>query len=310
MSANTHILAPDDQAAALRARRAAPAAAEPRARRLRCLAVGSGKGGVGKTMVSVGLSYMLAQRGHRVLLMDADLGLANVDLQIGVDPHFTLQDVIFGKCALAEAVLTLDEGPDLLAAASGSPELVDMGSARRQLFVEELVRFAGRYDFLIIDVGAGIGDNVTAFLAAVPEVLVVVANEPTSIMDAYALVKTLAQQPDPPIMLAVVNMARSLAEGEQLAHRLNAIVQKYVRRELPLAGIIPYDPAVGNAIRARRPVVRYAPTSAPTCALESLAEFVASGRSYLRAGICDQQPLFDRLMNLGREPRTTGGAAP
>lgn len=293
----------DDQASSLRTQVLAGKPPAARGRRLRCIAIGSGKGGVGKTMVSVGLSYGLVSAGFRVLLVDADLGLANVDLQIGVDPQFTLQDVVFGKCSLEQAVLSVNGGPDVLAAASGSAELVDMGSARRQMFVDQLVKFAAAYDFLIIDVGAGIGQSVTAFLCAVPEVLVVLANEPTSLMDAYALIKTMAKSPAPPLMMAVINEVRSMDEGIQLAERLNIITGRFLKLELPLAGIIPYDAAVGDAIRARQSIVKYAPNSLPSCALRDLAETLTSGRSYMRVGMQSPQSMFNRLMDFGRESK-------
>jgi len=289
----------EDQAAALR-QMAGGRIPESRTGRLRCMAVGSGKGGVGKTMVSVGLSYALVRRGYRVLIVDADLGLANVDLQIGVDPQFTLQDVVFGKCTVEDAVIPVPNGPDVLAAASGSPELVDMGSARRQMFVDQLVKFAGRYDFFVIDVGAGIGQNVTAFLAAAPEALVVVANEPTSLMDAYALIKTLCRMPEPPFMQAVINMVKTLEEGDMLAGRLNLIAQRFLGVELPVAGVIPYDPAVGDAIRARQSIMRYAPQSLAALALDDMVETLTSGRSYQKAGVRSSRQVFDRLIDLGK----------
>jgi flagellar biosynthesis protein FlhG len=261
--------------------------------------VGSGKGGVGKTMVSLGLAYSLVNLGRRVLLVDADLGLANVDLQAGVDPRFTLQDVLFGACALAEAVIRIRQGPDILAAASGAPEMVDLGSARRRLFVEDLVRFAAGYEFVIIDVGAGIGQNVTAFLAAAPEVLVVVANEPTSLMDAYALIKTMARQPDPPALAAVVNMVRSQEEGLLLGNRVNAIARQHLGLDLRVAGVIPYDRLVPDAIRARRSIALFAPQSPPALALAALARDIASGRGRPTAGWKPQDRMLEQLVALG-----------
>jgi len=245
--------------------------------RLRCLAVGSGKGGVGKTMISIGLACCLARMKYRVLLMDADLGLANVDLQMGINPIFTLQDIVYGSCTPEEAVVSVPDGPDVLAAASGAPELADMGSARRQMLVEELMRFASRYDYLVIDVGAGIGAGVTSFLAAAPEVLVVVANEPTSIMDAYSLIKVLRQATDPPSISLMINMVRSLEEGELLAQRINVITKKFLSTELPVAGIVMYDTLVGDSIRARQPLIHYAGQSAPAKCLDETARSIISG---------------------------------
>ncbi len=264
----------NDQAAFLRqASVAAPVRIPPR---LRCLAVGSGKGGVGKTAISVGLGYGLAKMGHRVLLIDADLGLANVDLQIGINPTYTLQDVVFGNCSLAEAVVEQDDGPDVLPSSSGTADMVEMGAARRRIFVEDLIRFAAGYEFLIIDTAAGIGDSITAFMRAVPEVIVVVANEPTSIMDAYSLIKVLLTQDTPPNVAIVTNMTRCLAEGAMLAERLNDIVERFLNVRLPVAGCVPFDEHVRDAIRYRRPTLEHAPRSAAAICMKEIAQTVAA----------------------------------
>jgi flagellar biosynthesis protein FlhG len=270
--------------------------------RLRCIAVGSGKGGVGKTMLSVGLSTSLARMNHKVLVLDADVGLANVDLQMGIDPTYTLQDVIFGSCRMEDAVIHVENGLSVLAAAAGSPELVDMGDARRQMFVSELIRFASQYDFLVIDSSAGIGRGVTTFLSAAPEVLVVVANEPTSLMDAYSLIKVLRQNPNPPEIMMVVNMVKSLDEGELLASRLNGITKRFLGVDIPVAGIIVHDSVVGDAIRARKSIVNYASKSGPSQCLQELAQFIAAGECYARARGRLQKPFFDRLAEIGMNP--------
>ncbi len=294
-----------DQAAALR-----NAAPQPQSSRAwRCIAVGSGKGGVGKTMVSLGLAYSLVALAKRVLVVDADLGLANLDLQAGVDPRFTMQDVLFGKCELPHAVIRIRQGPDILAAASGAPEMVELGSARRNMFVDELVRFAAGYDFVIIDVGAGIGEGVTAFMAAAPEALVVVANEPTSLMDAYALIKTMARRPDPPALSIVVNMVRSQEEGLQLGSRVNAITRRHLGLDLRIAGVIPYDNLVPDAIRARRSIALFAPQSPPALALANLARDIAAGRGQPAEGWKPKERMIEELVALGsRSAAKEGGA--
>jgi len=160
----------DDQAVSLR-NGSAGNGRDALSRRLRCISVCSGKGGVGKTMISVGLAFWLARMGRKVLVIDGDLGLANVDIQMGLDPKFTLQDVVLGHCSLEDTVIRVDDGPDVLPSASGAPEMVDMGNARREMFIRDLMAFAGNYDFILIDVGAGIGKGITAFLQISSEVL-------------------------------------------------------------------------------------------------------------------------------------------
>jgi flagellar biosynthesis protein FlhG len=222
---------------------------------------------------------------------------------MGLDPKFTLEDVVYGHCSVADACMSIPGGPDVLAASSGSSDMVDIGNARRQMLVEELIAFAADYDFLIIDVGAGIGKSVTTFLSAAPEVAVVVANEPTSVMDAYSLIKVLSQQADPPSLMLVVNMVQSLEEGELLAGRLNGIARRFIRRDIPLARIVLYDPIVGDAIRARTPVVRYAEKAAPARCVEEIARFLIRNLQPGEAGKRTTQRLFDQMANTGIYPK-------
>lgn len=260
----------EDQAAGLRNVSSRQAVAG-KASRVRCMAIGSGKGGVGKTVVSVGLSMALSEMGYRVLLFDGDMGLANIDLQMGLDPVHTIQDVIFGNCSLENACIKVPSGPDVLVAASGAPELADLGNARRQMFIEELVGFAAGYDFFIVDTGAGIGRGTTDFLAACPEVLVILANEPTSLMDAYALIKVLRMRESKSSLMTVVNMVDTLDEGERISERLNAITNQFLGIKLQLAGIITYDRRVSHAIRVQQSIINYAERGAVAHCLRELA---------------------------------------
>lgn len=259
-----------DQAAGLRAL-SHSAATLPASSGTRCVAIGSGKGGVGKTVVSVGLSMALSELGKNVLLFDGDMGLANVDLQMGLVPEYTLQDVLFGQCNLAQACQSVPGGPDVLVSASGAPELVDLSDARRRLFIEELFRFASKYDYFVVDTGAGIGRATTDFLAACPEVLVVLTNEPTSLMDAYALIKTLHLRAAGQGLGVVVNMVDSLDEGEALFDRLNRIARQFIGADLILEGIIVFDRRVSEAIRRQRSIVQYAAQGAVAHCLRDLA---------------------------------------
>ena len=273
-------------------------------RRLRCLAVGSGKGGVGKTVISIGLSCVLADAGYKVLLIDADLGLANIDLQIGLDPTLTLQDFIFGEHKLADIILPFGKGLDVLTGTAGIPELSDMGDARRQMFVEELIAFATDYDFMIIDVGAGIGKSVTTFLASVPEVAIVITNEPTSVMDAYTLIKVLRNESRPPTISLIANMTRSFDEGENLTSRINAITNKFLNLSLNTSGIVLYDPLVPQAIRARTPIIKYAPQSPAAKCLTALGTFFANNRHINDAK--NNADFFSHLREIGDQAATGG----
>ena len=259
-----------DQAAGLRAQVPTPMAPGS-VIGTRCVAIGSGKGGVGKTVLSVGLSLALSELGKRVLLFDGDMGLANVDLQMGLVPQFTLQDVLFGQCNIEQACQRVENGPDVLVSASGAPELVDLSDARRRLFIEDLFRFASRYDYFLVDTGAGIGRSTTDFLAACPEVLVVLTNEPTSLMDAYALIKTLHLRAKGQALGVVVNMVDSIDEGESLFAKLDTIARQFIGATLSLEGVVVYDRRVSEAIRSQRSIVRYASNGAVAHCLRDLA---------------------------------------
>lgn len=265
-------------------------------RQLRCLAIGSGKGGVGKTVVSVGLSISLVEMGYRVLLFDADLGLANVDLQIGIDPVFTLQDVVYGDCPLDQAVVSVPNGPDILASSSGACEMATMGESRRDMLVDDLITFSSGYDFLIIDTEAGLGAGAITFLQAMPQVNVVLVNEPTSVMDAYSLIKVLSSQPVPPEIRLVINSVETEAEGRQLAGRLNEASARFLGRTFEIAGIVLYDAVVGDAIRARRSVVHFAPESAPALCLRDLARSVISASKAREFGKPMNRDSFGNIM--------------
>lgn len=271
-------------------------------RRLRCLAIGGGKGGVGKTVVSVGVATALAARGYKVLIFDADLGLANVDIQIGADPVFTLQDVVYGDCPLERAVISVPGGPDVLASSSGTREMATMTDGRRVLLVEELISFSSAYDFLIVDTEAGIGPGAISFLRAMPEVCIVVANEPTSVMDAYSIIKILKEKshgPTPELQL-VINMVKTLEEGRVLAERLNGITERFLGCRLSVAGTIIHDYIVGDAIRARRSVVQYAPNSAPAVSLKELAMFLTDSNRFREGERRADRDSFQHLAGVGK----------
>lgn len=238
----------------------------------RCVAVGSGKGGVGKTVVSIGIGMALCELGRRVLLFDGDMGLANIDLQMGLTPQYTVQDVIFGHCAIERACLHTEQGPDVLASASGAAELADLSPARRRLFIEELFRFAANYDYFLIDTGAGIGRGTTDFLAACPEVLVVLTNEPTSLMDAYAMIKTLHLRGEAHGLGVIVNMVDSIDEGEQVFNRLNTIAHQFLGLSLSLEGVLVYDRRVSDAIRRQQSIVRFAANGAVAQCVRDVAK--------------------------------------
>ena len=243
-----------DQAASLRKTAAAAEKIQIKSRKaVCCMAVASGKGGVGKTFFSVNLAVAFAELGKKVLLVDADLGLANADIVLGVTPQFSLQDAIFKGRSLHEVAVRTEYGIDLLAASSGSKEMVSLGGARMELFIKELISFASEYDVLLFDCAAGIDSTVTSFIAAAPQSIIIATSQPTSIMDVYALVKIIHQDNLSQNISLVVNMADSEEQGQRVAETLTTVSQHYLSKSVDFLGSIPSSPNVRRAIHMRKP---------------------------------------------------------
>ncbi|OGV56342.1 MAG: hypothetical protein A2X49_07215 [Lentisphaerae bacterium GWF2_52_8] len=220
-----------------------------------CMAVASGKGGVGKTFVAVNLAVSLGRLKKKVLLVDADLGLANADIVLGVHPEFSMQDALFKGKALQDVIVATPYGVDLLAASSGSKEMVSLGAARMGMFIKDLQSFASGYDVLIFDCAAGIDSSVTAFLAASPQNIIVATAQPTSIMDVYALMKIIHQDKLSDNVSLLVNMVSSDEQGMRVANTLSAVAKRYLSHDLDLLGIIPESQNAVRAVHARKPLV-------------------------------------------------------
>ncbi len=282
-----------DQAASLRAK-AAPSGHH---KALRCIAVASGKGGVGKTFFSVNLAICLARLGSRTLLVDCDLGLGNVDLLLGASPKFTLRDAILERRPLKEIVASSPHGVDFLAAASGERDMADLGGLRLQAFMDELLAFASSYDSVILDCGAGISHSVTSFIAAAPQTVVVMAPEPTSIMDGYALVKTVHQDMLARKLGVVINMAESESQAQALHRQITRASESFLAAPPELLGAIPRSDLVRRAVLTRTPLVIGAPDSEPALAMRRIAQrLLASGGT----GEIDTKALAAGLAGMGR----------
>lgn len=238
---------------------------------LPALAVTGGKGGVGKTCVAVNLAVSLARLGLRPLLVDADLGLANADILLGVDPARTLHDHFAGGAPLAEVVTRTPWGIDFVPAANGHEELASLDDQRLAALNAGLGRLGAGYDLLVIDTPAGIGREVMAALRASRVVLVVATPDPTSLTDAYALIKVLESQRPGKDVRILVNQARDRAEAQAVFARLRAVAAKHLGRELAFAGELPRDPAVADAVRRRRPFAAAQADSPAAAALRGLA---------------------------------------
>ena len=243
------------------------------ARRGRIVAVASGKGGVGKTFFSITLSHALAQRGNRVLLFDGDLGLANVDIQLGLMPHYDLGSVVAGKLSLNQASMHYEQGGfDVIAGRSGSGSLANIPLSRLQILGEDLALMAARYDRVILELGAGVEKSVRQLARSADTVLVVTSDEPTSLTDAYAFVKVTAlERPNLDIRI-VVNASNSTREGERTYQTLFKACQRFLKISPPLAGIIRRDARVRKTIRNQTPILTRSPSSEAAMDVNAIAE--------------------------------------
>jgi len=239
---------------------------------IRVLAVTSGKGGVGKTNVSINLGMALLARGHRVMLMDADLGLANIDVLLGLRPERNLAHVMNGECELEDILLEAAGGLIVVPAASGIKRMAEMSAAENAGLVHAFSSLAKLTDVLIIDTAAGISDSVVSFCTAAQEVIVVVCNEPASLTDAYAMIKVLHQSYGQRRFRVLVNMAHSEEESRQLFIRLVDVCRRFLDVSLDLIGSIPFDTHVRKAVQRQKSVFLTYPDSPVARAFKVLAE--------------------------------------
>ncbi len=264
-----------DQAQSLRrvaARRRAPAAG---GRGLRTIAITSGKGGVGKTNVVVNLALELAAQGRKVLLIDADLGLANVDVLLGLAPRYSINDVIHGDKSLEEVVVEGPRGIQILPAASGVSELTSMSRDEKLMILQELDAFQTDADTVLIDTAAGISDMVLYFNTAAQERVVVATSEPTSLTDAYALIKVLHTQHQERHFKLLVNNVTDARETKEVYRKLAVAADHFLGGlSLDYLGYIPADPLVNKAVMQQKALVEVYPASPAAKAFRELARTI------------------------------------
>lgn len=253
-------------------------ALHPAARARNIITIASGKGGVGKTLLAITLVHALAKAGHAALLFDGDLGLANVDIQLGLIPTHDLGSVITGRVTIGEAIIRFDEGGfDILAGKSGSGALAQLSGERLERVRSELLALAADYDRVVVDLGAGIDNEVRTLAASSDTVLVVATDEPTSLTDAYAFIKVTAMQYPGTDIRILVNMAQSAREGKRTYETLRKACESFLKISPPLVGIVRVDSKVKDTIRAQAPLLtRYPNTNAATD-IEAVAKTLLAG---------------------------------
>jgi flagellar biosynthesis protein FlhG len=225
------------------------------------LAITSGKGGVGKTNIAANLSISLAAQGQRVILMDADLGLGNLDVLMNIQTRYNLTHVVSGKRTLEEITHVGPCGVEVICGGSGIETLANLGHFQRQRLLDEMQTLQSRADLIVIDTGAGIHASVIAFCLAADHTLVVTTPEPTAITDAYAMIKVLASQKYAGRISLLVNMAQTLSEGKKVYRQIAEVAGRFLNTAVYEAGVLCRDENLVQAVRRREPVVQAFPKS-------------------------------------------------
>ncbi|GAB2525141.1 MinD/ParA family protein [Lysobacter humi (ex Lee et al. 2017)] len=239
---------------------------------VRVIAVASGKGGVGKTSVSVNLAMSLQNAGQRTLLLDTDLGLANVDVMLGLSPRFTLSDVFAGRCDLADTLLEGPNGLLVVPAASGKRHMTELTPAQHVGLVHAFSQLDVPIDVMIIDNAAGISDSVLTFCQAAQDVIVVVCDEPASVTDAYALIKVLSRERGVTRVQVLANQVGHPSEGRQLFEKLERVTSKFLDVTLNYLGAIPRDEWLRRAIQRQEACVDAFPAAPASMAFREIAK--------------------------------------
>lgn len=267
-----------DQAATLR--RAAGKRDSGRAtntsKRTKIIAVTSGKGGVGKTNVVANLAVCLSELGQKVVVLDADFGLANLDVLLGLTPRFHLGHVLFGNKTLTEIMVQGPEGIRIIPASSGLQRLSELTQAQRDQLVESFADLDADTDYFIIDTAAGISTNVIHFLMAAHEVIVVSAPEPTAIVDAYATIKIILAQDPQKAINVLINSVHSESEAREVFSQINTVVRRFLNSEVSFLGHVERDGHVRQAVRSQVLVTHLFPDAPASRCFRGLAQTIAN----------------------------------
>ncbi len=239
---------------------------------VRSIAITGGKGGVGKSNIAANLAVALAELGKKTLLLDADLGLANVDVILGLQPRFNLADLVAGRCTLEEVIIEGPAGLLVIPAASGRRHMADLGRAEHAGLVDVISELERDIEILIIDTAAGLSDSVLTFCQAAQDTVVVVCDEPASITDAYALIKVLSRERGVDRIQVVANMVRDPQEGRMLYDKLVRVCEKFLADvSLNYLGAVPQDDWLRLSVQRQQPVVKAYPAAPASMAIKEMA---------------------------------------
>jgi flagellar biosynthesis protein FlhG len=239
---------------------------------VRVIAVTSGKGGVGKSNVSVNLAVSLAKAGEKVMIMDADMGLANIDVLLGLSPGMNLSHVINGECTLEETIIEGPAGIKIIPASSGVASMSDLTPAQNAGVIRSFSELTDPVDILLVDTAAGLSDSVLSYTRAAREVIVVVCDEPASITDAYAMIKVMNRDHGVERFHILANQARTVPQGRELYNKLARVSERFLDVTLDYLGCVPFDDNLKKAVQKQKAVVETSPRSPSAMAFKQIAE--------------------------------------
>ncbi len=267
-----------DQAAGIRKMR------QIQAKPVRVIAITSGKGGVGKTNLSVNLGVALSKIGRNVALLDADMGLANVDILLGLSPEFNLSHVLQGEKTLHDIMLTGPEGLKVIPASSGIQQMSELSTIEQAGVIRAFSEIDRELDILIVDTAAGISSSVVNFARACQEIIVVICDEPTSLTDAYAYIKLLNRDYRLSKFHIITNMVQSVQQGQQLFTKLTKVTDRYLDVTLNYVGAVPFDECLRKSVQKQKPVLVTFPQSKAALAIKNLALKIDGWPTKVQAG--------------------------
>ena len=237
----------------------------------RVIAVTSGKGGVGKTNIAANLAYHLSRMGKKTLVLDADMGLANIDVILGLAPKYNLYHVLRGEKTLSDVIVEGPGGMKILPATSGVPEMAELSRGEKLALLDELDGLGSELDFMLIDTAAGIAGNVIYFNVAAREIIVVASPEPTSITDAYALIKVLYSQHGEKRFMLLANMVKNSGEAREVFLKVSNATSHFLNLSIEFIGHVPEDTRVTEAVRRQKALAEAYPDAAASRCIETIA---------------------------------------
>jgi len=254
---------------------------EVKSKSARIITITSGKGGVGKSNIAVNMSIALSNMGHKVALIDGDLGLANVDVLLGISPEFSMADILHSNKSIMEILCEGPGGIKFLSGGSGIEELAKLDKDQLEKFITNIGILDNYFDIIVVDTGAGISDNVLSFVMASDEVIIVTTPDPTAIMDAYALIKVISARSKDKDVKIIVNRAENISEANNVLNKLVLVSDKFLQMKVSPLGFVLYDENVVKAVKSQVPFLTSSPNSVASKNIRNITNNLINSSGYV-----------------------------